>query len=114
MKKYLFTILIILSLLLSGCSQCISTETKTVDVRIVGETYKVERKLSTIDESEELIVKETYAVTVQYNGRKYSVDGEDVYNQFKDCVGDRVKGILEIRTYENGYKAKSIISLKSS
>lgn len=51
-----------------------------------------------------------YKTYVEYEGEIYSITDNLTYNQYKDKIGEKVIGNMEIKTFENG---KNIYSLKS-
>jgi len=100
----------LLLVLLTGCSKCIKTETKVVEVKIVGEYYGIEKILPRTYESvEEIRGTETYKIVVEYENRRYTISCEEkIYNKYKHKLGETAFALLEINTYENGQEGKII------
>lgn len=89
---------------LIGCAKCISTENEIVDVTIVNEYYRG-AYITFVYNGKTLIPihhAATYEITVEYNGVRYSISGEDTYKKYHSMVGEVVSAVLEIRTYGDG------------
>lgn len=113
MKKYLTIILLSLTLLLTGCAELVSTETQEVDV-IVIDSYHRNMWLQPVHAGKVttwVTHPAVYRITVLYNEVQYTVDGSDIYDQFKDDIGETVTGVLEIRTYDDGSTESDIVDL---
>lgn len=116
MRKIIVSILSTLCLVfsLTGCAKCINTEYKTVEVEIVNEyfqdsytTYMWTGKCTIpVHHSAE------YEITVKYNGINYRFDGEDIYNKYKNKIGQTAMATLEIRTYDDGTVRYNITGLE--
>lgn len=117
MKK-LLSILVItcLAFTLFGCTKCINTEYKDVEVTVVDKYYKASHtKVEyNVPLNMPMIkrVPAVYRITVEYDGANYTIDGVDTYNKYKDLVGQTAIGILETCTYDNGTILKRITKLQ--
>ena len=102
-KRILITIALSLALLLSGCAKLVSTEYETVEVTIIDEyhrgMYITYLKVNKIMIPQ--IHPDEYYIGVEYDNVRYVISGNDTYNQYKDKVGEKTTGTLEIRTYDN-------------
>lgn len=115
MRKIISTILcLIFAFSLFGCAKCISTETTEVEVKITDEyhrgSYMVPMrvgKVTTFRTSPAI-----YKITVEYNGNEYAITGRDIWNSYKDKLGEMVTGILETKIYDDESVKYNIISLK--
>lgn len=113
MKKYLTIMLLSLTLLLTGCAELVSTETREVDV-IVIDSYHRNMWLQPIHAGKVttwVTHPEINRITVLYNDIQYNIEGSDIYDQFKDDIGETVTGVLEIRTYDDGSTQSDIVGL---
>lgn len=113
MKKYLTIILLSLILLLTGCAELVSTETREVDV-IVIDSYHRNMWLQPVRTGKVttwITHPAIYRITVLYNDIQYNIEGSDIYDQFKDDIGETVTGVLEIRTYDDGSTQSDIVGL---
>lgn len=99
---------------LVGCAKCISTEYESVEVVIVDKYHRAmwmqpirAGKVTTM-----VTHPAVWRITVEYNGVKYTVNGRDAYNKYKDKIGQTTIGELEIRTYDDGTVKYDIVSLE--
>lgn len=114
LKIKLMLLSILCVFILEGCDKCLNTEYKEVEVLIIDEYHshmwiqpiKVGKTTSYI------IHHANWDITVQYNEKEYTIDNEDIYNQFKDKLGQKAIGVLEIKTYDDGSLRKNIIAIK--
>ena len=113
-KLAILLLLIVLCMLTAACAKCIDTKQETVEVVITDEHYR--GPYTTFAYSGKVMVPihhaATYRITVEYNGVEYDVHGRDVYDAYKDRIGETVEGILEIRTYDDGTVKYEIVSLE--
>jgi len=115
MKKLaiiLISVMVLCSLV--GCRKVVDTQEKEVEVEItdayyraphttynmVGKTY-----MSQVHPAE-------YRVYVEYDGAEYTISGQDVYEAYKESVGETVLGVLEITTYDDESTSSDIVNLK--
>lgn len=117
MKKYITLFLLLIHLcILAGCTKCINTEYKEVEVNIIDEYYKP--SYTTVEYNVTLKMPMTkshpavYRITVEYDGINYVMSGSSTYNKYKDKVGEVCTGSLEVRSYDDGTKKYRIVSLK--
>ena len=117
--KLTHTILVLLAFTLLifslvGCAKCISTEHESVEVVIVDKYHRGmwmqpihAGKVTTF-----ITHHAVWRITVEYNGVKYYVNGNDTYNKYKDKIGQTTIGELEIKTYDDGTVEYDIVSLE--
>lgn len=105
---------IIVSMTLTGCTKCVSTEYEYVPVKITdaqrwsAETYPViSGKVITF-----IHVPASYRITVEYDSIKYSLSGSKTYYKYRDKIGETAKGKLETKRYDNGDTKFRIVSLE--
>ena len=114
MKKVFLLFLLIFTFCLCGCAKVVSTETKEVEGVIVDEYHRgmyitpIRAGKTTIMQTHPAV----YRITVEYNGVEYDINGSDIYNNYKDMVGQNTIAVLEITTYDNGEIKEKIIELK--
>lgn len=112
MKKIILLVLVLF--LFTGCAECISVEQQEVDVKIVEAYHRPSYcvpmrvgKVTTI-----MTYPAIYRITIEYNDKKYTINGSQAYHKYKDKVNQTVKGILEIRTYDDDTVKYNIISIE--
>mgnify|MGYP004695974939 CR=1 FL=1 len=114
-KKALFLITaIIIIVFLSGCTKCVSTETKTVQVKVTDEYHHgawvqpilIGKTHSSIYHSA------TYRITVEYENIEYDIYGRDTYDKYSSRIGQYVNGVLQIKKYDDGSLRYDIINLE--
>jgi hypothetical protein len=98
---------------LTGCAECISTEYKTVEVKIVNKYHRARwlqphrvGKVTTF-----ITHPAVWRITVEYEGVEYFIHGSNTYYKYKDKIGETTVGTLEIKTYNDGTVKYDIISL---
>lgn len=115
MKKILTLIAVIcLTLSMTGCAKCISTEYESVEVKIVDEYHRGAYSIPVRVGKGTHIRRHpaVYRITVEYNGIEYTINGSDTYNKYKDKIGQTAIGTLKIRKYDNGIVKYDIQSLQ--
>lgn len=115
MKKILsIAVMLLLVIQLFGCAKCISTKYENVQVTVVDEYHKGTYITPIL--SGKTVVMHThpavYRITVEYNGVDYSINGKEIYENYKDMVGKTVNATLEIKHYDNESVRYDIIELK--
>lgn len=115
MKKLaiiLISVMVLCSLV--GCRKVVDTQEKEVEVEVtdayyraphttysrVGKTY-----MSQVHPAE-------YRVYVEYDGAEYTISGQDVYEVYKELVGETAVGVLKTVTYDDGSTSSRIVELK--
>ena len=118
MKKFLYTLIMLLAfvLALTGCTKCISTETSTVRVKVIDKYYEESFTTMVYNPSLKTVLPqaypETYRITVEYRGIEYNFSDRDTYNKYSDKIGEYINGILETKKYDNGKIKYYIVGLK--
>ena len=105
MKKSICILAILLMFALVGCKR-ISTETLTVQVKIIDEYHKPAYIMPYGSSSS------IYKITVEYDGDEYYFRDRETYNKYSSRVGEYVNGTLQIRKYDNGTVLYDMISLE--
>ena len=52
-----------------------------------------------------------YIVEVEYQGKTFILKDEDLYKEYRKCIGEEVMAVLEIDTYSNGRVTYEITKL---
>lgn len=119
MKKkilYSLTLLLVFMFILTGCEKCISTETSTVQVKIIDEYHRVAYTTMLYSPATKTMIPQShpavYRITVEYNGVEYNISGSNAYNKYSDKIGEYVDGRLETKKYDNRKIKYSIVGLK--
>lgn len=118
MKKVLYSIamMFIFVFFLTGCTKCISTETSTVQVKIIDEYHRAAYTTMYYSPATKTMMPQShsavYSITVEYNGVEYDISGSDTYNKYSDKIGEYVDGILEIKKYNDGTVRYNIVDLE--
>ena len=114
MKKVLYSIAMMF--ILTGCAKCISTETSTVQVKIIDEYHKATYTTMHYNPATKTMMPQShpavYRITVEYNGVEYNISGSNTYNKYSDKIGEYVDGILETKKYDDGTVRYNIIDLE--
>ena len=105
MKRILIVTLLITTLLcLSGCTELICTETQKVEATII-DVYYSGAWTQTIFTGKTIIIiphPARYEITFTYNNVALTVDDEEIYNRYKDKIGDTAECILITEYYDSG------------
>lgn len=115
LKKSIKALVIIcLIILLSGCTKCINTSYKNVKVKIADEYYRKAYYFPAFTGKVMMMVHRpaAYRITIEYNGTKYTINDRDIYEKYKDKIGENAIGVLEIREYDNGTTKYNIVEIK--
>ena len=117
MKRFKFILLTVLfmGLVLTGCAECISTETSTVNVKVIEQYHKDDdtNVYYNVSLKQTMVIHDAAInrITVEYDGVQYSFDDQATYDKYYDKAGKYVKGTLETRKYDDGTIKQRIISL---
>lgn len=119
MKLVKLGIVLATAIMLTGCNQePVRTVELTDDVRIVELNYEEERTSTSFISSGKTLIPVThyhdavYEVEFDYDGIKFTVDDEKIYNKVKNKKYELVKCELEMIYYDdNSYEIK-IINVK--
>lgn len=100
----IMSLIIIPTLLLTGCAKMIDIECETVEVTITDAhhrgAYSVPMKVGKVMTVRH--VPASYNIYVEYEGVGYSFGGYETWNRYKDCIGENIPATLEIRKYDDG------------
>lgn len=114
MKIISLVVIICLVFLLVGCAKVVNTEYESVEVNIVDIHHRAmwlqpmkAGKVTTF-----ITHPAVYEITVEYNNVEYTIDDQDIYDRYKDKIGQTAIGTLEIRTYDDGTVRYNITELK--
>ena len=115
-NRFVYLIVIMLSSFLVGCGapKCVSSEMKTVTVRIVKTEYKP--AYSTLSMVGKVTMSsyhpEEYLITVDYEGVEFTLSkDEEVYYQYQKQTGKNVEAFLKEDKYNDGKTYYSITDL---
>ena len=117
-KKILYSLALLLAFMfiLTGCAKCISTETSTVQVKIIDEYHRAAYTTMHYSPATKTMLPQShpavYRITVEYNGVEYNFSDRDTYNKYSDKIGEYINGILETKKYDNGKIKYYIVGLK--
>lgn len=106
----IFSLCLAAALITNLSAKCITTEYQKVEVQIVDEYHQVPIAISTGKTT--MCMPPVYDIKVEYHGAEYTVSGSDTYYKYKDKVGEKAKGILEIRVYEDLSEKYNIVDLE--
>ena len=103
MKKFLVFMLIAVLVILTGCAQLINTEYKEVDVKITDKYHRAAYVTPVRAGKATMMITHpaVYHISVEYEGVEYTISGSTVYGQYKNKIGQTVKGKLKIDTYDD-------------
>ena len=118
MKKVLYsiTMMFIFVFSLVGCAKYISTETSTVQVKIIDEYHRAAYTTMHYNPATKTMMPQShpavYRITVEYDGIEYNISGSNTYNKYSDQIGEYVNGTLETKKYDDGTVRYSIVDLE--
>ena len=106
--KRIIGILMILCLALSvtGCAELVSTEEKEVKVVIVGSYHRSMRVKP--------VMPAVNSITVEYGGRRYTIDDYATYNKYNNKIGETVTAMFNVYKYDNGAEFMRLVGLGDS
>lgn len=117
-KKVLYStvLIMVLAFILTGCAKCISTETSTIQVKVINQYYEPEYSISRYDLNLKTIVIDrmpaTYRIDVEYNGVEFSFHGQSTYKKYSNRVGEYVNATILIKKYDDGTAKYKITGLE--
>lgn len=125
-KKRIILFIYVLLCLLSctACAKRIGTEQKELDVRVTDITYEPESSdlryigniyagnNMSIPQYMPVTIPEKYIVTVSYDDETYSVDDKDLYEKYKDKIGETTIAVFDIDICDDGDVVKRFVRLK--
>ena len=114
MKRLPILAALVAPLLLTGCAKCVSTETQTVQVKIVDEYYRSSWVQPIIVDKTTMFITHpaTYRITVEYGGTEYAIFGSGVYGKYSERIGEYTNGVLETKKYDDGSLRYDIVNLE--
>lgn len=114
-KVLIFLSLLMLSISLVGCGkEVVNTETEEVEVTIVDSYYSPPWNQPIWTGKFFTYVRRPakYQITIEYDGVEYNIYGSELYETYKNRIGDTVIGILEITYYDDGDISRDFVGLK--
>ena len=113
-KNIIIMTIVCLMFSLVGCAKLVSTECENVEVNIVDEYHRGMYVTPVFNGKTTTMITHpaVYRITVEYNGVEYTISGSDIYNKYKEKVGQIAIGTLQIRTYDDGTVKYDITALE--
>ena len=105
---------VIVSMTLTGCKKCVTTEYEYVPVKITDAenrsaySYPVRVGKTTSIR----VVPASYNTVVEYGSVEYSLSSSETYYKYRDKIGKTAKGKLETKRYDDGSMKIRIVSLE--
>ena len=116
MKKKIicFILCTLFSLSLIGCKKCTDTQYSSVVVKIVDKYHRAAYTTPVFNGKTTTIVTHpaVYKITVEYNGKEYTISGSDTYNKYSNKIGESATAILETKIYDDKTEKYNITKLK--
>jgi hypothetical protein len=109
--------LIIIAITSVGCAKVISTEHKTVQVKIIDLYYKPEEVVKHITningkkKTNYTTKRAEYRVTVEYDSKQYNFRDKEYYYKAENKKSQCINGMLEIKTYGDKTSREEIIDI---
>ena len=105
---------VIISMTLTGCKKCVSTEYKHVPVKIVdAESRSAYSYPVRVGKTTSIrVVPASYNTVVEYDSVEYSLSSSETYYKYRDKIGKTAKGKLETKYYDDGSTKVRIVSLE--
>ena len=99
---------------LVGCREVVDTQEKEVKVTITDTYHR--GSYTAYSKVGKTLMPQThpaqYKVYVEYQNKEYVFDDQDVYEKFKDSIGETAVGVLKTVTYDDGSTSSRIVALK--
>lgn len=115
-RKVLYIILLLITIILTltGCAKCVSTETSTVQVKIVDKYYSSAYTTPVYYGKTWMMTTHpaVYRITVEYNDIQYNINGHSTYEKYSNRIGDSVNAVLQTKTYDDDSVKYEIIELE--
>lgn len=113
-NKILAILLSFSTLLFNGCAKVINTEQQQVEVTVVDSYYHGPYATPVRAGKVTTFIHHpaTYKIYIDYNGVQYTLCGSEIYHFYKDKVGQKTIGILEVKYYDNGNIKQNIVALQ--
>lgn len=107
------SILLIIGLLSGVDLSTYSVEYECVDVLVVSADHipRQTRLISTGQTVIPVVLSERYYVIVDYDGKQYEFDGEDLYMSYCRFIGSYVEATLEKKIYSDGNITSEVVLL---
>ena len=105
---------VIISMTLTGCKKCVSTEYKHVPVKIIdAESRSAYSYPVRVGKTTSIrVVPASYNTVVEYDSVEYSLSSSETYYKYRDKIGKTAKGKLETKRYDDGSTKFRIVSLE--
>lgn len=105
---------IIVSMTLTGCKKCVSTEYKHVPVKIIdAESRSAYSYPVRVGKTTSIrVVPASYNTVVEYDSMEYSLSSSETYYKYRDKIGKIAKRKLETKRYDDGSTKVRIVSLE--
>lgn len=105
---------VIISMTLTGCKKCVSTEYKHVPVKIIdAESRSAYSYPVRVGKTTSIrVVPASYNTVVEYDSVEYSLSSSETYYKYRDKIGKTAKGKLETKRYDDGSTKVRIVSLE--
>lgn len=105
---------VIISMTLTGCKKCVSTEYEYVPVKITdAESRSAYSYPVRVGKTTSIrVVPASYNSVVEYDSVEYSLSSSETYYKYRDKIGKTAKGKLETKRYDDGDAKFRIVSLK--
>lgn len=105
---------VIISMTLTGCKKCVSTEYKHVPVKIIdAESRSAYSYPVRVGKTTSIrVVPASYNTVVEYDSVEYSLSSSETYYKYRDKIGKTAKGKLETKRYDDGSMKFRIVSLE--
>lgn len=105
---------VIVSMTLTGCKKCVSTEYKHVPVKIIdAESRSAYSYPVRVGKTTSIrVVPASYNTVVEYDSVEYSLSSSETYYKYRDKIGKTAKGKLETKRYDDGSTKVRIVSLE--
>lgn len=110
-KSILFPLVLLLCIMLTGCKTAVNVEDKPVTVTIT-DTYHRSAWMQPIHAGKVttfITHPAQYNVVVEYENETYTLDNQELYDQYKDKIGEQAPAILRITLYDDDTYDKDII-----
>ena len=102
---------------LVACKKCVSTEHRTVQVKVIKAEYVPEERVKHITKTNGkrkiryTHKAATYTVVVEYNNKSYTFRDKTYYVKAENKENTNINGMLEIKRYDDNSSDEYIIDI---
>lgn len=108
-------IIMLTSILLIGCKAELVERTTFTDSVVIVDTYHSDMFMQPITTGKVITFithPAVYRVTVKYNNEEFSFDNSDLYNKYKDEIGQKISATIQKNVYADDTTEYEVIEIE--